>query len=104
MSRRLGPSGIFWLSVVFFRVFRGAFLVMGAGLVAFLLLLLGSRVVRKRASSISGSGGRADIGGARRADIGNHRRADIGGRDDSDALSKSYDPALVVDARYEEIE
>ena len=88
MSRRLGPSGIFWLAVVFFRVFRGAFLVMGAGLVAFLLLLLGSRVVRKRASSISGSGGRADIGG----------------RDDSDALSKSYDPALVVDARYEEIE
>jgi hypothetical protein len=108
---------------------------MSAALVAFLLLLLGSRVVRKRSFTISGCGPHADIGGAwrndigggrahkggsrrvdigdtrragignaRRAETGNTRPANAGGGNDSDSNPKSYDPSLVVDARYEDIE
>lgn len=86
MSRR-APSAVFFVALFFFRLLRGSLLVFGAALVAVLLALLGSRVVRKR-SSISGDRGRAEIGG----------------RPEASVLNKSYDPNLVVDARYEEIE
>jgi hypothetical protein len=91
------------------RFLRGTLLVLSAAFVAMLLLLLGSRVVRKRTIPGNGRpdiGGRADIGG--RPDIGSRsdhgRRSEVGGSPGERALHKAYDPALVVDAEYEEID
>ncbi len=106
---RVSPSGIFLLVLFLLRFLRGTLLVMGAAFVAVLLLLLGSRVVRKRTIPGNGRpdiGGRADIGG--RPDIGSRsdhgRRSEVGGSPGERALHKAYDPALVVDAEYEEID
>lgn len=100
---RVSPSGIFLLVLFLLRFLRGTLLVMSAAFVAMLLLLLGSRVVRKRTIPANGRpdiGGRADIG--RRPDVG--RRSEVGGSPGERALNKAYDPALVVDAEYEEID
>jgi hypothetical protein len=87
MNRMLVPAFLVF-ALLLFRLLRGSLLLVGAALVATLLALLGSQIVRKR-SAVS---------------RGPDRDPEIASRPDAGTLHRPYDPALVVDARYEEIE
>ncbi|MCA9729020.1 MAG: hypothetical protein KC729_15115 [Candidatus Eisenbacteria bacterium] len=82
---RLRTPIVLLLAVLLFRFVRGSILLLGAALAATILALFGTKVVRKRTVP-------PPVSGRRPRSV------------DREPASKPYDPALVVDARYEEIE